>query len=113
MSRSISSSGFAPVTRVAARSLSSLWLVAKSVLVRFLGFEQLHGMAGHDGRDRVLVDQLRVTVTAQQHAEIVEPGDDALQLHAVDEEDRQRNLLLPHMVEESVLEILSPLGGHG
>ena len=44
------------------------------------------GCAGHDGRDRMLVHELRVTVAAQQHTEIVEPGHDALQLHAVDRE---------------------------
>src|SRR6478609_3287917 len=107
MSRSISSSGFG-----AARSLSWSWLAAKSVLVRFLGLEQLHRMAGHDRRDRMLVNELRMTVTPQKHAEIIEPGDDALQLHAVDEENRQRNLLLADVVEEGVLKVLSPLCGH-
>jgi len=35
----------------------------------------------------VLIDQLRLAVTAQQHAEIVEPGDVALKLDAIDQED--------------------------
>ena len=34
----------------------------------------------------MLVDELRMSVPAQQHTEVVEPGDDSLQLHAVDQE---------------------------
>ena len=63
-------------------------------------------MAGHDRRDRVLVDELRMTVATQQHAKIVEPGDDALQLDAVDEEDGQGGLGLADAVEEGVLQVL-------
>jgi hypothetical protein len=45
-------------------------------------------------------------VAAQQDAEIVEPGDDALELDSVDQENRHRGLVLTNMVEEDVLEIL-------
>src|SRR5690606_36021416 len=62
-------------------------------------------------RDRVLVDELGLAVPAQQHAEIVEPGDDALQLDPVDQEDRDGNLRLADMVEKGILQILF-VGSH-
>jgi hypothetical protein len=66
-------------------------------------FEELDGMTGHDGRNGVLVDELRMPVATQQHAEIIEPGHDALQLHTIHEKDRQRSLVLANMIEKSVL----------
>ena len=54
----------------------------------------------------MFVDQLGHAVAAQQNAEIIEPGDDALELHAVHQEDGDGNLLLAHMVEERVLQVL-------
>src|SRR6187399_2886115 len=51
-----------------------------------------------------------MSIAAQQQAEIVEPGDDALQLHAIDEENRQRDLGLANMVEEGVLEVVALFG---
>eukprot|EP01012_Entosiphon_sulcatum_P012985 TRINITY_DN18264_c0_g1_i1.p2 TRINITY_DN18264_c0_g1~~TRINITY_DN18264_c0_g1_i1.p2 ORF type:complete len:107 (-),score=14.74 TRINITY_DN18264_c0_g1_i1:85-405(-) len=70
-------------------------------------------MAGHDGRDRVLVDELRMAVAAQQHAEIIEPGDDSLQLHAIDQKDGERRLVLADVIEKGVLEVLRTFRGHG
>ena len=71
---------------------------------RLLGpFEQLDRMTRHDRRDGVLVDQLRMPIAPQQHAEIIEPGHHALQLHPVHQEDRERGLVLADMVEEGVL----------
>ena len=67
---------------------------------------QLHGLGRHDGGDGVLVDQLRLAIAAQQHAEVVEPADHALQLDAVDQEDGQRRLGLADAVEEGVLQVL-------
>src|SRR4029079_7068742 len=64
---------------------------------------ELNGLTGHDGRDGVLVDELRMSVAAEQDAEIVEPGHDALQLHPIHEKDRQRSLVLANMIEKSVL----------
>jgi len=55
----------------------------------------------------VLVDKLRLPVAAQEDAEIVKPGDDALQLHAVDEKDRDRNFRLADVIEKGILQILS------
>ena len=54
----------------------------------------------------MLVDQLRMRVTAQQDAEIVEPRHDPLQLDAVDQEDGDRELLFAKVVQEGVLEVL-------
>src|SRR6202140_3543812 len=70
-----------PDSGVPIRSLSSRRILA--------AFEQLDRSAGHDGRDRMLVDKLRMTVAPQQQAEIVEPGDNSLQLHSIDQKDRQ------------------------
>src|SRR5262249_44442429 len=72
----------------------------------FSGLEELYRLRRHHGRDRMLVDQLRMRVTPQQHAEIIEPGDDALKLDAVDEEDRDRSLVLADVVQEDVLDVL-------
>jgi hypothetical protein len=63
-------------------------------------------MTRHDRGYGVLVDQLRVAIAPQQDAEIVEPGDHALQLHAVDQENGERRFALSDMIEEGVLEIL-------
>ena len=51
----------------------------------------------------MLVHELGVTVPPQQHAEIIEPGHDALKLHTVNEEDRERRLVLADVIEEGVL----------
>src|SRR6056297_4252213 len=55
----------------------------------------------------MLVDQLRLTITAQQNAEIVEPRDHALQLYAVDQENGHRDLGFANLVEKCVLQVLS------
>src|SRR5688572_4575749 len=60
----------------------------------------------HDGRDRVLVDHLADRV-AQQHDELVERLDGALQLDAVDEVDRDRDALAPQRIEERILQGLA------
>ena len=65
----------------------------------------------HDGRNRVLVDKLRLPVPPQQNAEVVEPGNHALQFHAVHEEDRYRNFTFSNSVQKSVLEVLL-VGSH-
>jgi hypothetical protein len=44
-----------------------------------------------------------MTVAPEQQAKIVEPGDNALQLHAIDQEDRQGSLGLANVIEEGVL----------
>jgi hypothetical protein len=74
--------------------------------------EQLHGLSWHDRRDSMLVDELGVSIPAQKDTEIVEPRDDALKLHAVDQKDRQGNFVLPDIIEKSVLEILRAIARH-
>ena len=70
-------------------------------------------MTGHDGRNGVLVDQLRMPIATQQHAEIIEPGDHALQLDAVHQEDGERNFGFADVIEEGVLQVLCAVGCHG
>jgi hypothetical protein len=53
-----------------------------------------------------------MTIPAQKDAEVVEPGDDALKLHPVDEEDRQRDFLLPDIIQKGVLKILRAIARH-
>src|SRR5690348_17443090 len=60
----------------------------------------------HHGRDRVLVNQLRLTVPAQKNAEIVEPSDVSLKLDAIHQEDGHRRLALTHGIQKSVLKVL-------
>src|SRR5690606_38939461 len=93
------------------RSLGGVVSGGVGFIYRFVDLVQLDGRARHNGRDRVLVDQLDLTVPAQQNAEIVEPGNDALQLHAVDEEDCERGFRLSDSVEEGVLEVLFLIHG--
>src|SRR4051812_49478013 len=69
-------------------------------------------MPRHDGRYRVLEDEWGGPTPPQQHAEIIEPGHDPLQLHAVDQEDRQRRLTFSYVIEEGVLQILRAFGCH-
>jgi hypothetical protein len=54
----------------------------------------------------VLVDELNLPVTAKQHAEIVEPGDVALKLDAIDQVDGDGCFALADGVKKCVLEIL-------
>src|SRR5262249_55121388 len=80
---------------------------------RLLGaLEQLDRMTRHNRRYGVLVDELRVAVPTQQHAKIIEPGNDSLQLDAVHQEDRKRRLALADVIEEGVLQILCAIGCH-
>src|SRR5688572_12970111 len=94
-----------PLSRAASNS-SSLIETIPSLLGRMLRIEQLDRRAGHDRRDGVLVDQLRLRIAPKQQAEVVEPGNNALELVPVHEEDRDRDLLLANMIEEGVLQVL-------
>jgi hypothetical protein len=79
----------------------------------FAAFEQLDRMPGHDGRNRVFVYELGMSVPPQQHAEIIEPGHHPLQLHSVHEEYREWDFGFAYVIEESVLKILCAIGCHG
>jgi hypothetical protein len=52
-------------------------------------------------------------VASQKNAEIIEPCDDALQLHPVHQKYRERDLRFADVVEECVLQILRSFGCHG
>src|SRR5690606_21604079 len=69
-----------------------------------------HVAGRHHGGDGVLVDHLADGI-AQQHDELVERLDHALQLDAVDQVDRHRHAFAPQRVQERILQGL-PLG-HG
>src|SRR5262245_4139532 len=93
-------------------SKSSLIRVERSVVAHMLRIEQLDRRARHYRRNGVLIDQLGLRIAAQQQAEVIEPGDHALQLDAVHEEDRDRDFLLADVVEKSILKVLRFFAGH-
>src|SRR5688500_14809212 len=64
---------------------------ASPVLAFFI--EQADRPARHDRRNGVLVDELGQAVPSQQHAEIIEPSDNTLQFHTIDQKYRHRDLL--------------------
>jgi hypothetical protein len=51
----------------------------------------------------MLVDQLGLCVPSQEQAEIIEPGNNALQLDSVHQEDRDGYLLLADVIEKRIL----------
>src|SRR5215218_5295185 len=51
----------------------------------------------------MLIEQLRRAIAPKQHRESIEPGNDALQLDAFHQEDRNRRFRSPDAVEELVL----------
>src|SRR6516225_3273650 len=52
-------------------------------------------------------------VATQQHAEIIEPRDDALEFHAIHQENGDWNFVFADVVEKGVLKILCAVGCHG
>jgi hypothetical protein len=75
--------------------------------------EKTYGCARHDGRDGVLVDKLGNAIATQQQTEIIKPGDDALQFHAVNKKDGDWSFRFPDVIEEGVLQILGLFLCHG
>jgi hypothetical protein len=74
--------------------------------IRVCGVEQLHGLCRHDRRDSVFIDQLGMGVAAQQHTEIVKPGDNPLQFDAIYEKYGYRQLVLADVIKEYILYVL-------
>jgi hypothetical protein len=72
----------------------------------FLAFKHLHRRAGHDCRNCVFVDKLRVPIAAKENTEIVKRRDDTSQFHAIDQKYCQGNLLLANSIEKKILKIL-------
>src|SRR4026207_2490397 len=61
----------------------------------------------------MLVDELRVSIPAQENTKIIEPSYNALEFHAVHEKNGQWCLVLANMIEKSVLKALRALCRHG
>lgn len=74
--------------------------------------EQLYGLARHDRRYGMLIDELRVTVAPKQHAKIVKPRDDSLEFDPVNKEDGERDLVFTDKIEKCILKILWPVRTH-
>src|SRR4051812_26088713 len=86
-------------------------LLALDLLVeRFVQIAEIDRLRRHDRRDGVLVDELGLAVAARQHREIVEPGDDPLELDALHQEHGDRRLGASQAVQEHVLEIVDLVG---
>lgn len=60
----------------------------------------------------MLVHQLSVAVSAQEHGEVIEPRNDPLQFDAVNQENGYGVFLFPNVVEKNVLYVLG-LFSHG
>jgi hypothetical protein len=60
----------------------------------------------------MLIHELRVPVPPNEDTKVVEPAHDPLELDAVDEEDRQRRLVLAYVVQERVLKVLNSVCTH-
>lgn len=54
----------------------------------------------------MLVDKLRMTVAAQQHTEVIKPGDNALQLHSIHQKYGYWRFGFANGIKENVLKIL-------
>src|SRR5262249_14227837 len=61
----------------------------------------------------VFINKLRMPVATQQHAEIIEPGNDALEFHAIHQENGEWNFIFADVIEKGVLKILCAVGCHG
>jgi hypothetical protein len=77
-----------------------------------VAFHQLHWLARHNSGYGVLINELRMAITPEQDAKVVEPRHDALQFHAIHQEYSQRSLVFPNVVQKRVLEALNALGSH-
>jgi hypothetical protein len=71
---------------------------ASGFIASGLILEEADWHAGHDGGYGVFVDELRQAITSQQNAEIVEPGNDPLQLYSVYEENRDGDFVFSDMI---------------
>src|SRR5579872_1422371 len=78
-----------------------------------VSFEELDRLPRHYRGNGMFVDELGMGVATQKHAEIIEPGNDALKLHAIDQEDGNRRAMLAHVIQEYILDILRFFRRHG
>jgi len=61
----------------------------------------------------MLVDELGMSIPPKKNGKIVKPRDDTLQFDTVHKEYRYRRLVLSHVVQENILNVLRFLVGHG
>ncbi|PAV93087.1 hypothetical protein WR25_25301 [Diploscapter pachys] len=91
-----------------AHRVQENFLQQRLLALRFShGFDnpgQVHRAGRHDRGDGVLVDQLRLAVAAEQHGEIVEPGNDTLEFDALHQEHGDRGLGAAQRIQEEVLQ---------
>ncbi len=55
----------------------------------------------------MFIHKLGLTVTAQQHTEIIKPGYNALKFDTINQENRYRYFCLAYVVQERILKVLS------
>src|SRR5262249_44593263 len=84
--------------------ISGRWLVGS--------FKELDRVPRHDGRDRMLVDELGMSIPPQQHAEVIKPGHNALQFDSVHQENGEWYFAFADVIEKGVLQILRTIGCH-
>ena len=77
-----------------------------SGLARVFFEREINGPRGHDGRDGVLVDHLSHGVFKQDHV-LIERLDVALQLDAIDQVNRDRDVLAPQNIQKRILKGLT------
>ena len=79
----------------------------KEKLFNVLFFIQhLHRLTRHYGRYRMLVNELGVPITSQQHAKIVERCYYAGKFDAIYQKDCKRNLLFTYCIQKEILQVL-------
>jgi len=86
---------------------TDLVLSTPSMAVSWVRVHQVNRLTRHDRRDCMLVDELGMPIAPQQDTKIIKPRNNALQLHAIDQEDCEGSLVLTNVVEECILEALN------
>ena len=77
-----------------------------------IGLPDPNRLSGQDGRDGVLVDELRLPVSPEQNGIAVEPCHMTLKPDATDQKDRDRNPVLAQVLQHGVLERVRAFYGH-
>jgi hypothetical protein len=62
----------------------------RSIVIVRGGLIELNRLRGHNGGDGVLIDQLRLSIAAQQNAKVIKPTYNTLQFDSIHKEYRQR-----------------------
>src|SRR6266702_4471083 len=74
-----------------------------------LGLRMYSGPPAYHCRDRMLEDELLLTVVLEQHRVLIKRADLSSQLHAAYQVDRNRALVFPHRIEKCILNVLCRL----